>query len=530
MLVDLTPHVALIVADKADRNGNLYTGPNTEDTPTITEATAFRGGIVVAQVNEIVDRLPRVDVPGDWVDIVVPSPKPYLIDPLFTRDPAKIRNENVLMAMMAISAVYEPYQVRRLNHGIGYATAAIELILPTYAAQRGLKGKVASHFVLNPHPTLIPAIEAGFVDSVYCFGSELGMERYVSNRADIFPVGADGNLRSNRALAQVAGQYACDLFIGGTLQIDAQGNSSTATKDRITGFGGAPNMGADPRGRRHDSPTWLRAGQEAGESLRGRKLVVQMVQTHQPNGAPSFVERLDAFDLAASAGFALPPVMIYGDDVTHVVTERGVANLLRCRSPQEREAALRAVAGDTEFGRRQSRETSDSLRRRGIVMFPSDLGIDVNTATRDWLAAQSIDDLVTASGGLYLPPAKFRRGHGPPRLSTGDNDDPEHANLKWPVQLEARARRSRETARSDTAVANAARHPARRSRANCTTCCAPSMQTTGTASSAILRRNFSPTKRHCAQRRSVISPTPRRKPPPRSHGPPIRPGRNCCGA
>jgi hypothetical protein len=100
--------------------------------------------------------------------------------------------------------------------------------------------------------------------------------------------------------------------------------------------------------------------------------------------------------------------MIYGDDVTHVVTERGVANLLRCRSPQEREAALRAIAGDTEFGRRQPPETSDSLRRRGIVMFPSDLGIDVITATRDRLAAQTIDDLVTASGGLYVPPAKFR--------------------------------------------------------------------------------------------------------------------------
>jgi malonate decarboxylase alpha subunit len=42
-------------------------------------------------------------------------------------------------------------------------------------------------------------------------------------------------------------------------------------------------------------------------------------------------------------------------------------------------------------------------------MFPSDLGIDVATATRDWLAAKSIDDIVTASGGLYVPPAKFRR-------------------------------------------------------------------------------------------------------------------------
>ena len=55
MLVDLTPRVALVVADKADREGNLYTGPNTEDTPVIAEATAFNGGIVVAQVNEIVD-------------------------------------------------------------------------------------------------------------------------------------------------------------------------------------------------------------------------------------------------------------------------------------------------------------------------------------------------------------------------------------------------------------------------------------------------------------------------------------------
>ena len=134
-----------------------------------------------------------------------------------------------------------------------------------------------------------------------------------------------------------------------------------------------------------------------------------MVHTHQPNGAPSFVERLDAFDLAASAGFALPPIMIYGDDVTHVITEKGVANLLRCRSMQEREAALRAVAGDTEFGKRQSPAATESLRRRGIVMFPADLGIDVRTARRDLLAAGTIDELVTASGGLYVPPAKFRR-------------------------------------------------------------------------------------------------------------------------
>jgi malonate decarboxylase alpha subunit len=408
MLVDLTPRVALVVADKADRHGNLYTGPNTEDTPMIVEAAAFRGGVVVAQVNEIVEHLSRVDIPGDWVDVVVQSPAHYAIEPLFTRDPAKIREDKILMAMMAIAAVYEPYEIRRLNHGIGYATAAIELILPTFGAARGLKGKVATHFVLNPHPTLIPAIEAGFVESVYCFGSELGMERYVSERADVFPVGADGNLRSNRALAQAAGQYACDLFVGATLQIDAQGNSSTATKGRIAGFGGAPNMGADARGRRHTSPAWLHAGQQAGDSTRGRKLVLQMVETRQPDGTPSFVERLDAIDLAATAGFALPPVMIYGDDVTHVITEQGVANLLLCRSPNEREGALRAIAGDTDFGRAGARDMTNNLRERRIVMRPRDLGIDAKDAKRDLLSARTIDDLVVRSGGLYVPPPKFR--------------------------------------------------------------------------------------------------------------------------
>src|SRR5580698_272347 len=61
--VDLTPHVALIAAVSADRDGNLNTGPNTEDTPTIVEATAFKSGIVVAQVNTVVERVPRVGYP-----------------------------------------------------------------------------------------------------------------------------------------------------------------------------------------------------------------------------------------------------------------------------------------------------------------------------------------------------------------------------------------------------------------------------------------------------------------------------------
>lgn len=99
--------------------------------------------------------MPRVDVPGDRVDFVVVSPQAFYVEPLFTRDPAQMTETQILTAMLAIRGIYEPYGIRRLNHGIGFNTAAIELLLPTYAERLGLKGRIATHFVLNPHPTLM---------------------------------------------------------------------------------------------------------------------------------------------------------------------------------------------------------------------------------------------------------------------------------------------------------------------------------------------------------------------------------------
>jgi malonate decarboxylase alpha subunit len=410
--VDLTPRVALVAAQAADRHGNLYTGPNTEDTPAIVEATAFKSGIVIVQVNEIVDVLPRIDIPAGWVNYVIQAPTPHYIEPLFTRDPAQISEIQVLMAMMAIKGIYAEYEVQRLNHGIGFDTAAIELLLPTYAASLGLRGKICKHWALNPHPALIPAIEAGFVESIHSFGSELGMEEYIRARPDVFFVGADGSMRSNRAFSQVAGHYACDMFIGSTLQIDLQGNSSTATRGRISGFGGAPNMGADARGRRHASPAWLKAGRQAREGKntipRGQKLVVQIVETFREHMTPAFVERLDAWQLAEQTGMAIPPVMIYGDDVTHILTEEGIANLLLCRTDEEREQAIRGVAGYTPVGMARDVRMVENLRDRGIIRRAEDLGIDKRLATRDLLAAKNMKDLVRASGGLYDPPKRFR--------------------------------------------------------------------------------------------------------------------------
>ncbi|PXF31009.1 malonate decarboxylase subunit alpha [Pokkaliibacter plantistimulans] len=411
LFVDLNPQVALLAGFKADRQGNIYTGPSTEDTPALVEATAFRDGIVIFQVNEIVDDvsdLPRVDVPASWVDFIVQADKPFFIEPLFTRDPRLITPLHVLMGMMAIRGIYARHQVQSLNHGIGFNTAAIELLLPTYGEQLGLKGKICRHWTLNPHPTLIPAIESGWVESVHCFGTELGMEDYIAARPDVFFTGRDGSMRSNRAFCQLAGQYAVDMFIGSTLQVDGEGHSSTVTRGRLAGFGGAPNMGHDPGGRRHASKAWLDMVTDNSLLSKGRKLVVQMVETFQDSNKPTFVQELDALAMARDYQMPLAPVMIYAQDVTHVLTEDGIAYLYKASSSDERRAMIAAVAGITPIGLQQDAKETARLREEGLVAYPEDLGIRRADASRNLLAAKSIGELQNWSGGLYQPPAKFR--------------------------------------------------------------------------------------------------------------------------
>jgi len=408
LLVDLVPNVILVCAEQADHEGNLFTGPNTEDTPVIVEAAAFHDAIVIVQVNKIVDTLPRVDIPGSWVDIVVEADKPYAVEPLFTRDPRHITDLQILTGMMVIRGIYEKHQVQSLNHGIGFDTAAIELLLPTYGESLGLRGKICKHFALNPHPTLIPAIESGWVESVHSFGSEVGMDEYIRARPDIFFTGRDGSLRSNRVLCQLAGQYAVDAFIGATLQMDGDANSSTVTTGRLAGFGGAPNMGHDPHGRRHSSPAWLDLKTNADPTLPGRKLVVQTLETFAKGGEPAFVETLDAVEVGRKAGMPIAPIMIYGQDVSHVVTEEGIAYLYKTEGVEERRRALAAVAGISPIGLKAKANETAELRHRGIVAFPEDIGVHRLQANRSLLAARSMEDLVAWSGDLYQPPAKFR--------------------------------------------------------------------------------------------------------------------------
>ena len=412
---DLIPNVALVCAEEADANGNLFTGPNSEETPVICEATHFGKGMVIAQVTRVVEKLPRVDIPGDQVDYVIPTGEPNQIEALFTRDPAKLNDTHVLMAMMVIKGIYAEYGVQCLNHGIGYATAAIELLLPTYAVELGLKGKICSHWALNPHPTLIPAIEAGMVQSIHSFGSEPGMDEYIAARKDVFFTSPDGVLKSNRCLCQLVGFYDSECFVGATLQVDADGNSSTAIQGRISGFGGAPNLGSNAVGRRHVSPAWLKVGREMaaakglkGVDVRGHKLIVQLTPTvSAKKNIPVFVEELDAVQMAEQGIFQLPPVMIYGDDITHVVTEKGLAYLCRCGSREERRAAIRAVAGQTPVGKKEVASETAELRERKIVAYPEDLGIQPEAASTNSLAAKSISDLADISGGRFHPLPRF---------------------------------------------------------------------------------------------------------------------------
>ncbi len=463
MFVDLAPDVVLLCASAADPDGNLYTGPNTEDTPTIAEAAAFHDGVVVVQVDEVVGErgdLPRVDIPSDWVDFVVAADRPFALEPLFTRDPRHIGDVEILKAMIAIRGVYERHQVASLNHGVGFDTAAIELLLPTYGESLGLKGKVARHWVLNPHPTLIPAIESGWVESIHSFGGEAGMERYTAARPDVFFTGRDGSLRSNRVLAQLAGQYAIDMFIGSSLQIDGDANSSTVTDGRLSGFGGAPNMGHDPHGRRHSTPAWLDLASGDGADRRGRKLVVQMAQTFRAGGVPTFVESLDAVDVGEKAGMPLAPVMIYGDDVSHVVTEEGVAYLYKAPSLADRRAALAAVAASCLWNRRGARarrgvarrgrrvhtsRSYDALVRAGL---PGALPLRMAVAPRIRSAARC--------GRGRRPGCLRRRASSPP----GVRGTEQHPNLALPDRTLDRDVRA--AARAEQARARADRRGRRR--------------------------------------------------------------------
>ena len=381
--VDLTPKVALIAAHAADRKGNLYTGAEHRG-----HAGDRRGdGLLRRHRHRPGQRdgrrtLPRIDIPADWVDFVVQAPRPNSSQPLFTRDPGADHRdpgadgddgpEGHLRRSTSVQCA-EPRH--RLRHRGDRAAAADlwRVARPEGQDLQALGGE--------PAAGADPGHRSGLGRDRPFASAPRSAWRTTSARVPTSSSPAPTAVcEANRAFCQAAGHYACDLFIGSTLQIDLNGNSSTATLGRIAGFGGAPNMGADARGRRHVSPAWLKAGREARQGRsgaagtpRGQKLVVQMVETFREHMQPAFVEQLDAWQLAEQSGMQLPPIMIYGDDVTHILTEEGIANLLLCRSDDEREQAIRGVAGYTSVGLARDRRMVENLRDRGVIRRAQDL-------------------------------------------------------------------------------------------------------------------------------------------------------------
>ena len=80
--------------------------------------------------------------------MVVEADKPFAIEPLFTRDPRHVDELQILIGMMVIRGIYERHPVHSLNHGIGFDTAAIELLLPTFGESLGLRGKICEFWQL----------------------------------------------------------------------------------------------------------------------------------------------------------------------------------------------------------------------------------------------------------------------------------------------------------------------------------------------------------------------------------------------
>jgi malonate decarboxylase alpha subunit len=94
--------------------------------------------------------------------------------------------------------------------------------------------------------------------------------------------------------------------------------------------------------------------------------------------------------------------------VSHVVTEEGIAYLYKADGTEERRRALAAVAGVSPIGLKAKAMETAELRRKGIVAYPEDIGVQRTQASRSLLAARSMEDLVAWSGDLYQPPARFR--------------------------------------------------------------------------------------------------------------------------
>ena len=310
-----------------------------------------------------------------------------------------------------------PTACKRLNHGIGFNTAAIELLLPTYGERLGLKGKIATHWALNPHPTLIPAIEAGWVKQIHSLRLARSAWRIISapGPTSTSP-GPTARCAPIAPSARPPGFMPATCSSARRCRSTCDGNSldrhhlAHRRLRRRAQHGRrrarpAPSQRALAEGRaRRPIPTVRRA------LRRGRKLVVQIGRDLRRQ------ERADLRREARRAGARRKTQARAGagHDLRrrrHATSSPRKASPISCSAAptDEREQAIRGVAGYTDVGRGRDRKMVRAACASGAsIRRPEDLGIDPLDADRSLLAARSIKDLVHWSGGLYAPPSRFR--------------------------------------------------------------------------------------------------------------------------
>jgi len=204
------------------------------------------------------------------------------------------------------------------------------------------------------------------------------------------------------------------------LQIDGAGQQLDSPQGPHHGFGGAPNrdrpawptsrqphLAARRRGSRRRSGTQARGADGAGPI--------------QPNGAPSLSSGWMRSTSQHPRGFALPPIMIYGEtDPRHNRTGRGQP--ARGRSTAGKRSRMRAVRRPIPIRQRQfaGKERQPAPPRHRDVR-PVPRRRRRQTATRDWLAAKKRSP--TSDGLGDSTPAQNSAGCCRSRLRRS-NDDP----------------------------------------------------------------------------------------------------------
>ena len=286
---------------------------------------------------------------------------------------ARSATVEILKAMIAIRGVYERHRGRIAEPRRSASTPRpSNCCCPPTASSSGSRAVIARHWALNPHPTLIPAIESGWVASIHSFGGEAGMERYTAARPDVFFTGVDGSLRSNRVLASWRASTPSTCSSDRPCRSTATPTPRPSPTDGCPGFGGAPNMGHDPHGRRHASSAWLEIGARfAARRGAGANSSCRSPRPSAPPACRPSSRPLDAIEVGKKAGMPMPPVMIYGDDVSHVVTEEGVAYLYKAHvAGRPTRGALGDRRGHTGRTRRRRSAHGGNSAATGWSPFP----------------------------------------------------------------------------------------------------------------------------------------------------------------